>query len=178
MLFRSFEARLADADRYGLRHRCIVDPGTGFAPSNWPWEERYLYQKRVYSNLDALRRWGLPIYIALPWKDTPQHWELMEIVLRAFFDASMSLRGVLYLVDPRVPDSPVDHAALEWILDQEIPLQVLAARSDHLARTALDKALQEIKKHHGLSQLPLPVSSKKKTGLAEVWEELMPLVIG
>ncbi|HAO99381.1 MAG TPA: YihA family ribosome biogenesis GTP-binding protein [Fibrobacteres bacterium] len=104
--------------------------------------------------------------------------ELMEIVLRAFFDASMSLRGVLYLVDPRVPDSPVDHAALEWILDQEIPLQVLAARSDHLARTALDKALQEIKKHHGLSQLPLPVSSKKKTGLAEVWEELMPLVIG
>ena len=52
--------------------------------------------------------------------------ELMEIVLRAFFDASMSLRGVLYLVDPRVPDSPVDHAALEWILDQEIPLQVLA----------------------------------------------------
>jgi dihydropteroate synthase len=77
-----FEARLADADRYGLRHRCIIDPGTGFAPSNWPWEERYLYQKRVYSNLGELRRWGLPLYIALPWKDTPQHWELMEIVLQ------------------------------------------------------------------------------------------------
>lgn len=77
-----FEARLADADRYGMRHRCIIDPGTGFAPSNWPWEERYLYQKQVYSNLGALRRWDLPVYIALPWKDTPQHWELMEIVLR------------------------------------------------------------------------------------------------
>ena len=77
-----FEARLADADRYGMRHRCIIDPGTGFAPSNWPWEERYLYQKQVYSNLGSLRRWDLPIYIALPWKDTPQHWELMEIVLR------------------------------------------------------------------------------------------------
>ncbi len=76
-----FEARLADADRYGMRHRCIIDPGTGFAPSNWPWEERYLYQKQVYSNLGSLRRWDLPIYIALPWKDTPQHWELMEIVL-------------------------------------------------------------------------------------------------
>lgn len=81
-LVEFFEARLADADRYGLRHRCIVDPGTGFAPSNWPWDERYLYQKRVYSNLDALRRWDLPLYIALPWKDTAQHWELMEIVLR------------------------------------------------------------------------------------------------
>ena len=28
-----FDARLRDADRYGLRHRCILDPGTGFAPS-------------------------------------------------------------------------------------------------------------------------------------------------
>lgn len=76
------DARLATADRYGVRHRCIIDPGTGFAPSNWPWEDRYLYQKAVYGNLDELRRWDLPIYIALPWKDTPQHWELMEIVLR------------------------------------------------------------------------------------------------
>lgn len=81
-LVEFFEARLADADRYGLRNNCIIDPGTGFAPSNWPWEQRYLYQKQVYSNLAALRRWGLPLYIALPWKDTPQHWELMEIVLQ------------------------------------------------------------------------------------------------
>ncbi len=77
-----FDARLADADRYGLRHRCVIDPGTGFAPSNWPWEERYLYQKRVYSNLDALRVYGLPLYIALPWKQTTQHDELLEIVVR------------------------------------------------------------------------------------------------
>jgi dihydropteroate synthase len=77
-----FEARLRVADRFGLRSRCILDPGTGFAPPNWAWAQRYLYQKRVYSNLDALRRFGLPLYVALPWKDTPQHWELMEIVLR------------------------------------------------------------------------------------------------
>jgi dihydropteroate synthase len=76
-----FEARLADADRFGLRANCILDPGTGFAPSNWPWEQRYIYQKRVYSNLGELRRFDLPLYIALPWKDTPQHAELLEIVL-------------------------------------------------------------------------------------------------
>lgn len=77
-----FDARLADADRFGLRHRCIIDPGTGFAPSNWAWDDRFRYQKIVYNNIDQLRRWDLPVYIALPWKDTPQHWELMEIVLR------------------------------------------------------------------------------------------------
>ena len=77
-----FDARLADADRFGVRSRCIVDPGTGFAPSNWPWSERYLYQKQVYSHLEVLRRWDLPLYIALPWKNTEQHDELLEIVLR------------------------------------------------------------------------------------------------
>jgi dihydropteroate synthase len=77
-----FDARLRDADRYGLRDRCVLDPGTGFAPSNWPWEQRYLYQKRVYSNMDAMRVFGLPLYIALPWKETVQHDELLEIVVR------------------------------------------------------------------------------------------------
>lgn len=76
-----FDARLRDADRYGLRHRCILDPGTGFAPPNWPWEERYLYQKQVYGNLDAMRVFGLPLYIALPWKETEQHDELLELVI-------------------------------------------------------------------------------------------------
>ena len=77
-----FTEQLAVADRYGLRSLCILDPGTGFAPSNWPWEERFLYQKRVYSNIEALRVFDLPLYIALPWKETAQHDELLEIVLR------------------------------------------------------------------------------------------------
>jgi dihydropteroate synthase len=76
-----FEARLADADRFGMRSRCILDPGTGFAPPNWPWEERYVYQREVYTNLGALRRFELPLYIALPWKRTAQHDELLEIVV-------------------------------------------------------------------------------------------------
>ncbi|MCU1359753.1 MAG: folP [Ilumatobacteraceae bacterium] len=77
-----FEARLQQADAFGMRHRCILDPGTGFAPPNWPWEQRYVYQKRVYTNLDALRRFELPLYVALPWKRTDQHDELLEIVVR------------------------------------------------------------------------------------------------
>jgi dihydropteroate synthase len=77
-----FDDRLATADRYDLRDRMILDPGTGFAPSDWPWEQRYAFQKHVYANLDRLRVFGLPLYIALPWKETAQHDELLEIVLR------------------------------------------------------------------------------------------------
>jgi dihydropteroate synthase len=77
-----FDARLRVADRFGLRHRCLLDPGTGFAPSDWPWSERYLYQKHVYSHLDELRVFDLPLYIPLPWKETAQHDELLAIALR------------------------------------------------------------------------------------------------
>lgn len=76
-----FTVRLAVAARYGVRDHCILDPGTGFAPPAWPWDERYVYQKRVYSNLGELRRFGLPLYIALPWKETAQHDELLTIVV-------------------------------------------------------------------------------------------------
>ncbi len=76
-----FEAALARADRYGIRRNLVLDPGTGFAPHDWPWEERFVYQKAVYSQLDRLRVFDLPLYIALPWKDTPQHDELLDIVI-------------------------------------------------------------------------------------------------
>ena len=77
-----FEARLRTADRFGRRDRCILDPGTGFAPPDWAWPKRFAYQKQVYRNLDQLRRFGLPLYIALPWKETPDHDELLDIVVR------------------------------------------------------------------------------------------------
>jgi dihydropteroate synthase len=80
-LTQFFTDRLAVADRYGLRHRCIIDPGTGFAPAGAEWNERYRYQKYVYSNLGALRRFDLPLYVALPWKESAQHEEVLAIVV-------------------------------------------------------------------------------------------------
>ena len=76
-----FRDRLRLADRYGLRNRCLLDPGTGFGPAGWEWSDRYLYQREVYSNLDRLRVFDLPLYIPLPWKITEQHLELLDIVL-------------------------------------------------------------------------------------------------
>jgi dihydropteroate synthase len=91
-LIEFFERRLADADRYGLRHRCIIDPGTGFAPPGAEWDERYHYQKHVYANLGALRRFDRPLYVALPWKESPQHEEVLELVLRQGLEFGRSHR--------------------------------------------------------------------------------------
>ena len=81
VLLEWFDAALHRLDAFGLRDRCVLDPGTGFAPHDLPWEERFVYQRQVYSELDRLRAFGLPLYIALPWRDTPQHAELLDIVL-------------------------------------------------------------------------------------------------
>jgi dihydropteroate synthase len=81
VLLDFFDEMLTRADHFGIRQNVVIDPGTGFAPHDWPWEARYVYQKQVYSQLDRLRVHGLPLYIALPWKDTVQHAELLDIVV-------------------------------------------------------------------------------------------------
>lgn len=82
-----FRRSLRRWDAAGInRDRLILDPGTGFGPPDWDWSDRYRYQKKVYSGLDALRAFGLPVYLPLPWKRTDQHDELLEICLRSGFD--------------------------------------------------------------------------------------------
>lgn len=81
-----FEERLAELSRWGITQRCMLDPGTGFAPAHWDWSDRYEYQKQIYTGLDQLRRFDLPIYVPVPWKQTPDRMELLDIVLRHDID--------------------------------------------------------------------------------------------
>lgn len=81
-----FDHRLRQLDRFGLRDRCYLDPGTGFAPAHWDWRERYEYQKRIYTGLPELRRFDLPIYVPVPWKQTEDRMELLDIVLAQDID--------------------------------------------------------------------------------------------
>ncbi len=82
-----FESSLDKLGKTGLkREQLILDPGTGFGPANWEWEDRYRYQERVYSNIDELKVFGLPIYVALPWKFGDGRRHLLEILLENGFD--------------------------------------------------------------------------------------------
>ena len=82
-----FENSLDKLEKTGLkREQLIMDPGTGFGPANWEWEDRYRYQERVYSNIDELKVFGLPIYVALPWKFEDGRRHLLEILLENGFD--------------------------------------------------------------------------------------------
>lgn len=82
-----FEQRLADLTARGVAEsQLIVDPGTGFGPADWAWEDRRRYQEAVYSQLDRLRVFGMPIYMALPWKMEDGRRDLLDILLRVGFD--------------------------------------------------------------------------------------------
>ncbi len=82
-----FESSLDKLEKTGLkREQLILDPGTGFGPANWEWEDRYRYQERIYSNIGELKIFGLPIYVALPWKFEDGRRHLLEILLENGFD--------------------------------------------------------------------------------------------
>ncbi len=73
-------------DRGVSESQLIIDPGTGFGPADWAWEDRRIYQESVYSQLDRLRVFGMPIYMALPWKMNDGRRDLLDILLRVGFD--------------------------------------------------------------------------------------------
>ena len=76
-----FDLQLERAARWGIRERLMLDPGTGFAPAHWDWEDRFQYQKAIYQGLYRLRPFELPIYVPIAWKQTPDRLELIDLVL-------------------------------------------------------------------------------------------------
>lgn len=85
-----FADRLAQMERYGIAQRCYLDPGTGFAPPHWDWDDRAEYQRKIYSGLDRLRVFDLPIYVPVPWKQTADRLELLDIALSHNIDFARS----------------------------------------------------------------------------------------
>jgi dihydropteroate synthase len=82
-----FEATLERIISAGVSEsQVIIDPGTGFGPADWAWEDRRRYQEAVYSDIDRLRVFGMPIYMALPWKFDGGRLELLDILLKVGFD--------------------------------------------------------------------------------------------
>ncbi len=96
----------------------------------------------------------------------------MEGALQGYFEAAPQVRGIIYLVDMRVPDSAVDRAALQWIAGRGLPLLVLAVKADKLSRSQWPRALSAIAAQQGLPEIPLPISALRRTGVEAVWEQI------
>jgi GTP-binding protein len=96
----------------------------------------------------------------------------MESAIEAYFTECKTLAGLLYLVDARLTDSPVDEDALEWLAGFGAPIQVLATKGDKLGKMEARAALADIASRHDLPQPPLLTSALKKLGREELLEQL------
>ncbi|MDB5103042.1 MAG: ribosome biosis GTP-binding protein ysxc [Fibrobacteres bacterium] len=96
----------------------------------------------------------------------------MEDAIETYFRKSGLVAGMMYLVDIRMPDSPVDKEAIQWLNDFGVPMLVVATKGDKLKTEQTRKALAEITKFHALPEPPLVTSADKKTGREAVLEQL------
>lgn len=62
-----FAAAAARARAAGIT-QVILDPGTGYAQPAISWEDKEIWQRRIYPHLPRLRAMGFPVFVAPPWK--------------------------------------------------------------------------------------------------------------
>ncbi len=76
-----FAEHIGRLRRAGVAQQLLLDCGVGFGPHDMDWPERAEYQRAVYSGLGELRRFGLPLYVPVPWLQTPDRLELLDLAL-------------------------------------------------------------------------------------------------
>ena len=99
--------------------------------------------------------------------------EMME----DYFAERKQKKGLVILVDARHKPTEDDITMLEFARYYEIPVAVVATKTDKLPSTKLKNQLKMICKELQLNDHePLfPFSAEKKTGMEAVWEYLIPI---
>ena len=91
--------------------------------------------------------------------------ELWAKFIDEYFLKSPALKFVCLLVDMRHPPQDSDIKMLENLFSKNLPVVVVATKSDKLRRNDLKKNLNVIKKTFGTDELPvIPYSSIKNEG--------------
>ncbi len=100
----------------------------------------------------------------------------MESALETYFTQAPALRGILYLLDIRLPSTKIDQLALEWLLTLGHSILPVATKGDKLGTNAARAALSQLQKTYDLPTIPLLTSTLKKKGADEVWEQVEQLL--
>ncbi|MEO8726871.1 MAG: ribosome biogenesis GTP-binding protein YihA/YsxC [Acidobacteriaceae bacterium] len=75
------------------------------------------------------------------------------------------------LIDANVPPQPSDSHLIDWLMEQERPLLVVATKSDKLSANKLRNSIFALEREHGVNRI-LPVSAKTGAGMGELWREI------
>jgi GTP-binding protein len=93
-----------------------------------------------------------------------------------YFCNSRKITGIIYLLDVRRLDSPVDRESIDWLSQFDVPMLMVAVKADKLKKNRINSALNALEREYSLPVPPLSVSSLKKTGREEILEQLDELL--
>ena len=81
---------------------------------------------------------------------------------------------VLQLIDVRTGPTADDLSMIDFLLQKELPFVIVATKSDKLSKSALEKAISEMKeKFFSEADIPLlPFSSETRLGKDDLWNEI------
>lgn len=98
-------------------------------------------------------------------------------MMEDYFAQREQKKGLVILVDARHMPTDDDLTMLEFARYYEIPVAIVATKTDKLPSTKLKNQLQRIREELGLDEdEPLfPFSAEKKEGMEAVWDYLIPI---
>lgn len=84
-----------------------------------------------------------------------------------------NLKVAVVFVDPNVPPSEKDAQLIEFLEAEDVPVLVVATKTDKLPKAKLPAALQALRTYHDLPKgQPVALSSKTGEGRDNVWKAL------
>lgn len=95
-------------------------------------------------------------------------------VMEEYFQNSKDLKHIFLLVDIRHEPKEDDVMMYSYATHYNIPVTVIATKSDKISRGGYQKAFSVIrKKLNYTGQSVLPISALKKTGTEEIWSQIV-----
>ena len=99
-------------------------------------------------------------------KDSRRVWAKF---IEEYLLTSREIKFVCQLVDMRHPPMDSDLKMLAWLVENNLPVLIVATKADKLSKNERAKNLSVIKKSFGIGELPiLPYSSKNGEGHSEL----------
>ncbi len=91
--------------------------------------------------------------------------------LAHYLDVRQSLRGLVLLMEVRLPLKDLDQMMIDWALNRELPVHILLTKADKLSRSDVKNTVLKVRKHYELASHLISVqafSSLKKEGVDEL----------
>ncbi len=96
--------------------------------------------------------------------------------IRDYVKSAKSLRGIIYLIDTKLGPRPVDIETIEGIRALDCPVLPVMSKCDKANQSETAKTQSAVAKLLGTSAKPLRLSTLRKTGLSELWAEILSAV--